>query len=295
MKINRRVINLTYSPMFDDEVKNVPQPTNPPAPAAAPTPTPASAPAAVPAPESKEPEDIFAGTSDMPTPPAAKTQAPPQGLPTASGAPVPPSSPAGNTATVQAVPPVTGGSRGMIMIAVLALLVVVLGIGGYMYYSKVLNERLEARTVLPELTETAEDINPEAVKESVVELLETASDVETEPAVEEVPAQPAEEVSEQEASSEPLQETVDETVPVQPADTDNDGLPDAQEAELGTDPAKTDTDGDGLFDKEEVVTYGTDPLKTDSDGDGYGDKQEIEAGYNPLGEGKLLPPITDVQ
>ena len=43
-------------------------------------------------------------------------------------------------------------------------------------------------------------------------------------------------------------------------DSDGDGLTDAREAELGTDPALTDTDGDGLSDGEEVDFLGTDPL-----------------------------------
>lgn len=42
-------------------------------------------------------------------------------------------------------------------------------------------------------------------------------------------------------------------------DTDGDGLTDAEEADLGTDPAKADTDGDGITDGDEVKN-GTDPL-----------------------------------
>ncbi len=42
-------------------------------------------------------------------------------------------------------------------------------------------------------------------------------------------------------------------------DTDGDGLPDAKEVKLGTDPTVADTDGDGYSDGEEV-SAGTDPL-----------------------------------
>ncbi len=42
-------------------------------------------------------------------------------------------------------------------------------------------------------------------------------------------------------------------------DTDGDGLTDAREAELGTDPTLVDTDGDGISDGDEVF-LGTDPL-----------------------------------
>lgn len=43
-------------------------------------------------------------------------------------------------------------------------------------------------------------------------------------------------------------------------DTDKDGLPDARERILGTNPNKADTDGDGYSDGEEVLKYGSDPL-----------------------------------
>jgi hypothetical protein len=64
------------------------------------------------------------------------------------------------------------------------------------------------------------------------------------------------------------------------ADSDGDGLIDAQEAELGTDPANPDSDEDGLFDGAEV-TGGTDPLLNDTDGDGFGDNAEVTAGSDP--------------
>ena len=58
-------------------------------------------------------------------------------------------------------------------------------------------------------------------------------------------------------------------------DTDGDGLDDATELLLGTDPGNPDTDGDGLTDGEEVNIYATDPLMTDSDGDYLGDGEEV--------------------
>jgi hypothetical protein len=50
----------------------------------------------------------------------------------------------------------------------------------------------------------------------------------------------------------------DDTGPEGSDDADGDGLTDAEEAELGTDPAKADSDGDGYDDGFEVE-YGTDP------------------------------------
>lgn len=54
-------------------------------------------------------------------------------------------------------------------------------------------------------------------------------------------------------------------------DFDKDGLENRLEAELGTNPKKSDTDGDGLSDYEEYCKYRTDPTKKDSDGDGKSD------------------------
>ncbi len=70
-------------------------------------------------------------------------------------------------------------------------------------------------------------------------------------------------------------------------DSDHDGLTDAEEKALGTDPNNPDTDGDGLTDGEEVNVYHTDPLNPDTDGDGYPDGVEVKNGYNPNGPGKL--------
>ena len=71
--------------------------------------------------------------------------------------------------------------------------------------------------------------------------------------------------------------SADEAVQTDQVDTDNDGLTDAQEADIGTDPTKADTDGDGLTDGDEVNEYGTDPLSADSDGDGLSDGEEVNS------------------
>jgi hypothetical protein len=71
------------------------------------------------------------------------------------------------------------------------------------------------------------------------------------------------------------------TATVTAADADGDGLTDAWEQVLGTDPNVSDTDGDGLNDYAEVVTHHTNPLKPDSDGDGLNDSREISLKLNP--------------
>ncbi len=64
-------------------------------------------------------------------------------------------------------------------------------------------------------------------------------------------------------------------------DTDDDGLSNRQELELGTLVDNPDTDNDGLLDGDEV-RRGTDPLRPDTDGDGLRDGDEVEAGLDPL-------------
>jgi hypothetical protein len=66
-------------------------------------------------------------------------------------------------------------------------------------------------------------------------------------------------------------------------DADGDGLSNAEEAVLGTDPNNPDSDGDGINDGDEVNTHGTNPLNVDTDGDGLTDGDEINThGTNPL-------------
>ncbi len=64
-------------------------------------------------------------------------------------------------------------------------------------------------------------------------------------------------------------------------DTDGDGLPDAQEIELGTDPAVPDTDEDGINDGDEVNVHRTDPLNFDTDADNFYDGGELIRGTDP--------------
>lgn len=67
------------------------------------------------------------------------------------------------------------------------------------------------------------------------------------------------------------------------SDVDGDGLLDADEVELGTQPFLPDSDVDGLRDGDEVGFYGTDPGNVDTDDDGLSDTEEVQTrGTNPL-------------
>ena len=80
------------------------------------------------------------------------------------------------------------------------------------------------------------------------------------------------------------------------ADTDDDGLPNLIEKEIGSDPYNPDTDGDNLPDGYEALTLGTDPTKPDTDEngvldcdedfdeDGLTNLQEYEHGTEPYNE-----------
>lgn len=66
-------------------------------------------------------------------------------------------------------------------------------------------------------------------------------------------------------------------------DSDGDGLTDAQEAVLGTDPNKADTDGERLNDGDEVNIHNTDPLHPNTDRDRINDYVEVTfKGTDPL-------------
>ena len=66
-------------------------------------------------------------------------------------------------------------------------------------------------------------------------------------------------------------------VTIEDVDTDGDGLTDAEECALGTNPLLADSDGDGLNDRAEIIN-GTSSTNSDTDGDGIPDN--IDA--NPL-------------
>lgn len=75
-------------------------------------------------------------------------------------------------------------------------------------------------------------------------------------------------------------DSVTEGVSDADADSDEDGLSNIYEIEIGTSPLKADTDDDGLSDYDEIYIYGTDPLNPDTDGDGLEDGDELHIGID---------------
>ncbi|WP_281860821.1 hypothetical protein [Salana multivorans] len=82
------------------------------------------------------------------------------------------------------------------------------------------------------------------------------------------------------------------TDPLDP-DTDGDGMGDGFEVDNGFDPLNPDEDGNGVLDGEddadgdgltngEEEDHGTDPNNPDTDGDGMGDGFEVDNGFDPL-------------
>lgn len=81
-------------------------------------------------------------------------------------------------------------------------------------------------------------------------------------------------------------------------DSDQDGLSDAQEAILQTDPNNPDSDGDTLTDGEEVLVHNTNPRNRDSDGDTLSDGDEVNIHRtnptNPDTDGDGIPDGVEV-
>ena len=139
----------------------------------------------------------------------------------------------------------------------------------------------------PVATVAAEPVPTDTGPTEAVPTATTAVPTATAPAAEPTATLP---VAEPTATA-PVTEPAATTTAVADADSDGDGVTDASEAEINTDPAVADTDGDGLTDGEEVLVHGTAPLASDSDGDGILDADEVNQGTDPLtAEGAAADP-----
>lgn len=83
------------------------------------------------------------------------------------------------------------------------------------------------------------------------------------------------------ADSKILNGVISEEIDDKTTDNDGDGIMNAEEKELGTNPNLADTDMDGILDSQELDGTNTDPLKADTDDDGLLDGDEIALGLDP--------------
>ena len=227
-------------------------------------------------------EDIFADTDQSATAgrPVSLGQNPPQTIRTVN-TPVNPVLPEPLMQLPDDLEDESGGNKKFFWVG-LAVLVVILAVGGYFAYAKffasapalnlpkfninsispaelnrqyqdeVINLNLNADSITNQNTNT--NVNEEAILPSPEDSLANDNVNQPEPAT----------------------------------DSDKDGLSDTEENTLGTNTMEPDSDNDQLSDREEVRVYLTDPLNPDSDGDGYLDGAEVSKGYNPKGAGTLL-------
>jgi len=165
-----------------------------------------------------------------------------------------------------------GGGNKWLTVIIIFLVVVVLGLAGYWVYNIVMNS---------DVVNNFDELNGLEQENNIDNILDNLKDQNQ---VEKTETQTVEEVVD--TSNEDEMFPAEEDVLVE-QDSDQDGLSDSKEIEIGTNPARVDTDFDGLSDREEVEIYKTDPASADTDRDGYLDGVEVENGYNPLGPGKL--------
>ena len=74
-------------------------------------------------------------------------------------------------------------------------------------------------------------------------------------------------------------------------DADSDGLTDAEEQKLGTNPTNPDTDKDGLSDFDEVEKYHTNPSKAITGSLKINDGEAVKKGIDPTTGNKLFAPV----
>ncbi len=177
-----------------------------------------------------------------------------------------------------------GGVRAFLTVAVVVLLVLAIGGGAFWYF--VIRPTAVPQTELPVPGSVNLNAQPSVPVDNTPPPPTFGIEEPPSPVVTEPP--PGANVPPPTPVTNELPPTT--TEPVAEVDTDQDGLNDRREIELGTDPNKADTDGDTLTDGDEVLKYGTNPLLKDTDGDGFDDAQEIGNGYDPRGAGKCVNP-----
>ncbi len=197
--------------------------------------------------------------------------------------------PSGLSADSLRAEPKRGGSG--FKIAVILMVVVILGLLGFLAYNKFFKaEPIDTSSVpvvrKPVATSTVDNQDNGVVETTNTETTSSSTFVTEIPSVD---TTTAEAISPSATTTTEINIEATSTVPVNaaPVDSDSDGLTDSEELVAGTNINLIDTDNDGLSDYEEVKIYKTNPLKADTDGDTYPDGQEVRGGYNPNGAGKM--------
>lgn len=255
--------SIPVAPASAPSIQAMPRPAPAPAPAPAPTSfTPASSAPALP----KEPEDIFGEVDHAKTPSRSLPPAP-----------------------MRMGPSHTFGKTVALVLSVIVILALA---GGLFWFFLIRDQQPSTADVLPISAPTipesvsVEPVQPiEPAAPASVPVLDVSPSIDGSAAVTSSFTQPVPITTPPEGVNIPPPTPVEPTPSPASMDTDNDGLNDQRETELGTDPQKTDTDGDALSDGDEVLKYGTNPVNRDTDGDGYGDGSEIGNRYNPRGPG----------
>jgi hypothetical protein len=164
-------------------------------------------------------------------------------------------------------------------IIIIIIVVLILALGGYLVYSKFIQP---SPSTTPAAPSGGSDANGDAADNSADNNpTPTSTDSVANNPVGNAPATTTD------LSATGAATSTASTTPLSLTDADSDGLTDAEEALLGTNPLLADTDNDALGDYEEVNIYKTNPLNPDTDGDTYLDGAEVKAGFDPNGPGKL--------
>lgn len=220
-------------------------------------------------------DDIFADTERAATPPTGAAPVANNSIETRN---------VGLTSGAGEEAPVENSGGPWFKIAVIAIVVVILILGGYLVYSNFMQPEAGVDEVID--FQAPLDETPVVEEAAVVEEMPTIveEEVVATTSLEIIPLIPGVNTPEMTAGTTTDLEVATSTAPV---DTDQDGLTDQEEAAAGTNVNIIDTDADTLSDYEEIKIYGTNPLLADTDGDSYSDGSEVKNGYNPLGAGKL--------
>jgi hypothetical protein len=209
-----------------------------------------------------------------------------------------------NSAVAEA--PVEKAGSGKILKIVLILVVVsIVGLGGYLVYSKLLNNgsakvTTDSNLVTPSSSSANNNPSTNSSTDNSANSEDTGSVV-TPTSEQTTPddslanassSLPASDIPLIPGVNAPAESTATDTPgALLNVDSDLDGVSDAEEKTVGSNPNVIDSDNDNLSDYEEIRIYKTNPIVADTDGDGYLDGAEVKSGYDPNVKGAKMPGV----